>query len=179
MAEGHCLVATALGPIGLAWSAAGLVRVRLPERDPEASARRLARLRPLAAPPAAVAVVAERLAAWAQGAAPDFGEAQLDTGGLDDFEARVYARLRRVPWGATTTYGALAAAAGAPGAAREVGRAMARNPWPVVVPCHRVLAAEGRLGGFSGYGGALTKARLLALEGVAVGGTPALPGLFG
>ncbi len=107
-------------------------------------------------------------------------EASLEDVRLDDsfvtgFNASVYRALRRVPRGATVTYGDLARQAGKPGAARAVGVAMGRNPWPVIVPCHRVLASGGKLGGFSAPGGTVTKERLLALEGVEVG-HPKLPG---
>jgi methylated-DNA-[protein]-cysteine S-methyltransferase len=94
-------------------------------------------------------------------------------------DAAIYAVLRTVPFGRTTTYGELAEQAGHPGAARAVGVAMARNPWPIVVPCHRVLAKHGMLGGFSAPGGVLTKRRLLELEGAKVDSAmPTLPGLF-
>ena len=87
---------------------------------------------------------------------------------------------RRVGWGETTTYGALARLAGFPDAARAVGQAMGRNPLPIIIPCHRVLAAGRRAGGFSSFGGADTKRRLLALEGVLLGDdAPLLPGLLG
>jgi methylated-DNA-[protein]-cysteine S-methyltransferase len=95
---------------------------------------------------------------------------RVDYGRLGEFEVRVCEALRRVGPGETTTYGALAAAVGDPGAAQAVGRAMSRNPVPIVVPCHRVLAAGGRIGGFSAYGGTITKARLLDLEGAVAGG---------
>ncbi len=107
-------------------------------------------------------------------------EAPLDALRLDDsfvtsFNASVYRALRRVPRGTTVTYGDLARQAGQPGAARAVGVAMGRNPWPIIVPCHRVLASGGMMGGFSAPGGTATKERLLALEGVEVG-DPKLPG---
>lgn len=170
---------TALGRCAVAWTERGLRRVMLPERSTGALERRLAQAgaRP-ASPPETIAATVAALAAYAGGAAIDFGEVPLDESGIGDFERQIYAALRAVPRGTTTTYGALAAAAGAPGLAREVGVAMGRNPWPVVTPCHRVLAAQGRLGGFSAPGGAETKRRLLALEGVYPDGSPDLPGLF-
>lgn len=171
---------TALGRCAVAWTGRGLRRVMLPERSDGALERRLARAgaRPAAPPPEIAATVAA-LAAYAGGEAVDFDATPLDESGIADFERKVYAALRAVPRGTTTTYGALAAAVGAPGLAREIGVAMGRNPWPVVTPCHRVLAAQGRLGGFSAPGGAETKRRLLALEGVYPDGSPDLPGLFG
>ncbi|WP_290737044.1 methylated-DNA--[protein]-cysteine S-methyltransferase [Amaricoccus sp.] len=170
---------TALGRCAVAWSGHGLRRVLLPDRE-GAVRRRLERMGAGPAPPPPdVAAAIAAIVAHVAGAPAEFGGVLLDEAGVEPFERRVYAALRRVPRGVTTTYGALAEAVGAPGAAREVGVAMGRNPWPIVVPCHRVLAAEGRLGGFSAPGGAETKRRLLALEGVHPGGTPDLPGLFG
>jgi methylated-DNA-[protein]-cysteine S-methyltransferase len=171
---------TALGTFALVWSARGLVRVLLPERDAATLRARLARLHARPADgPAALAPLVTGLQAHAEGVETDYAGVVLDARGVGAFEMRVYTALRGVGWGATTTYGRLAALAGSPGAAREVGAALARNPWPVVAPCHRVLAAQGALGGFSAPGGTETKRRLLALEGVFAAGTPDLPGLFG
>jgi methylated-DNA-[protein]-cysteine S-methyltransferase len=86
--------------------------------------------------------------------------------GCTDFHKRIYAALLNVGWGKTTTYGALAAEVGTPDAARAIGQAMGRNPLPIIIPCHRVLASGGRIGGFSSPGGTTTKERLLVLEGV-------------
>ena len=95
------------------------------------------------------------------------------------FERQVYAAARCIPWGQTVSYGELARRTGAPDAARAVGHALSRNPVPIIVPCHRVLAKGHRIGGFSAYGGAIAKERLLALEGVHVdAGTPLLPGFI-
>ncbi len=97
----------------------------------------------------------------------DLSRTPLDLRDQDPFFAQIYDALRQVPWGRTTTYGALAAAVGAPReSARDVGVAMAKNPMPLLIPCHRVLAAGGKLGGFSAPGGSQTKARMLRLEGV-------------
>jgi methylated-DNA-[protein]-cysteine S-methyltransferase len=114
------------------------------------------------------------------GAAVDFTGAAVDLSAVDPFRLELYEALRTVKYGQTVTYGDLAQHVGltGPEAAREVGAAMGRNPVPVVIPCHRVLAAGGKLGGFSAYGGTVTKQRLLALEGVHFdGGAPRLPGL--
>lgn len=177
----YMLFETALGVCGIAWSAAGLLRVQLPDRDAAATAARLAgsARRAGGAVPAHANDVAERLALYAAGENADFSVVPLDFSGIASFEEAVYHALRRVGRGETVTYGALAALAGSPGAAQAVGTAMARNPWPVVVPCHRVLAAGNRPGGFSAPGGLVTKAKLLAMEGVYLdGGEPMLPGLF-
>jgi len=90
----------------------------------------------------------------------------LDLTGLTDFQQAVLRACRAIDYGTTTTYGALAAAVGRPGAARAVGAVMARNPIPLIIPCHRVLGADGRLGGFSAEGGVDVKRRMLRLEGL-------------
>ena len=95
----------------------------------------------------------------------------LDLTGQDDFYREIYAAARRISYGETTTYGTLAKAIGRTDweAAREVGQAMAKNPVALIIPCHRVLAAGGKIGGFSAPGGAETKAKMLELEGVHIG----------
>jgi methylated-DNA-[protein]-cysteine S-methyltransferase len=114
--------------------------------------------------------VAEAIAAvkrYFEGEQMDFSGVRLDLGGQDPFFERIYQAARRVEWGHTTTYGALAKELGAgPEAARDVGVAMARNPVALIIPCHRVLAAGGKVGGFSAPGGSAAKKRMLALEGV-------------
>lgn len=114
------------------------------------------------------------------GTREDFSDIAVDLAGIGPFHAKVYAALRTVGWGEVTSYGALARAVGEPDAARAIGQAMGQNPVPVVIPCHRVLAAGGKVGGFSAPGGAATKRRLLALEGVRLGpdpeAAPRLPG---
>lgn len=119
-------------------------------------------------PPAWIAAVADRFANHLTGRFDDFEDVALDMSGVSAVKARIYARLRSVHAGHTTTYGALAAAIGKPGAAQLVGQAMATNPFLVLVPCHRVVATNGQLGGFSAPGGVVTKNRLLAIEGVVV-----------
>jgi methylated-DNA-[protein]-cysteine S-methyltransferase len=130
-------------------------------------------------------VAAQLLADYLGGTPVDFSTLVLDSGGLSPADQAIYCTLRRVPAGETLTYGELARRAGlGAGAARAVGVAMAKNPWPVVVPCHRVMAADGTLHGFSAPGGLATKQRLLRLEGVALdggrlaGASPLLPGLL-
>jgi methylated-DNA-[protein]-cysteine S-methyltransferase len=163
---------TALGACGLAWGPGGLVGVLLPERDSGRTRARLAQRYPDLAegdPPAA----AERIAAFLGGARDDLRDLALDTGRLGPFDASVYEEARAIPPGETITYGALAARLGDPGQARAVGQALGRNPWPIVVPCHRITAADGRMGGFSAPGGRATKLRLLEIEGaLAVDGLP-------
>lgn len=163
--------ATDAGFCGIAWTEGGAVaRFSLPTRSAASAEGALARRSgdtPAGTAPTEVAAVIAAVRAYFAGAPTDFGDAPLDPGPQEPFAARVYAHVRRIPWGATTTYGAVAAALGAgPEAARDVGRAMARNPLPLLVPCHRVLAAGGRPGGFSAPGGTDAKLRMLALEGL-------------
>ncbi len=106
-----------------------------------------------------------RLKAYAAGEPVEFDDVQIELGNLSRFRRRVLRQCRRIPYGQTLTYGQLAAKAGSPGAARAVGNCMAANRFPLVVPCHRVVAAGGRLGAFSAPGGTRTKRRLLMLEG--------------
>ena len=179
----HHVFDTAIGPCGVAWSARGLVGVQLPEQDRAATERRLAAKvgsAGAAEPPAAVQALIADIRRYCAGERIDFSAVPVDLAGVDDFRLKLYAALRAIGFGRTTTYGALAKEIGLadPEAAREVGTAMGRNPVPIVIPCHRVLAAGGKLGGFSAHGGAATKEKLLAIEGVRFdGGAPRLPGL--
>jgi methylated-DNA-[protein]-cysteine S-methyltransferase len=120
-------------------------------------------------PPAGVAAVIGAAKRYFAGEEKDFASVRVDLAGQDAFFAQIYEALRRVGWGRTTTYGALAKEVGAGRErARDVGEAMAKNPMPLIIPCHRVLAAGGKIGGFSAPGGSKTKARMLELEGVRV-----------
>ena len=164
---------TAMGFCALAWSEAGVARFQLPVKSAEA-ADRLIRRRAFGAepavPPDEVAAVVAAAKRYFDGEETDFSHVRLDLAAEDPFFAQIYAALRRVGWGRTTTYGALAKEVGAGReAARDVGEAMARNPAPLIIPCHRVLAAGGKIGGFSAPGGSKTKMRMLELEGVRVG----------
>jgi methylated-DNA-[protein]-cysteine S-methyltransferase len=178
----YYLFDTAMGPVGVAWSEQGLTRLQLPERDRAATERRLCGRSARAAPGEPPAPIRRAIAAvesYVEGERVDFAPIALDLRGVSDFHRQIYAAARRIGWGETTTYGALARLAGCPDAARAVGQAMGRNPVPIIVPCHRILAAGRRVGGFSAFGGAGTKQRLLALEGVRLGGdAPLLPGLL-
>jgi methylated-DNA-[protein]-cysteine S-methyltransferase len=107
-----------------------------------------------------------RLQAYARGLPADFRDVRIDPGRLSAFQQRVVRGCRQIPHGKTLSYGQLAAEAGSPGAARAVGNCLAANRIPLVIPCHRVLRADGRPGAFSAPGGTRTKKRLLALEGV-------------
>lgn len=162
------LFETAIGTCGIAWTERGVVGVQLPEQDPSATRARLRRRYPAAredAPTADVAMTIDRIGALLRGTRVDLSTVGLDMDGVSPFERAVYRTARDIPAGATLTYGEIAKHIGQPGASREVGVALARNPFPIVVPCHRVVGANGKLGGFSGAGGAETKLRLLAIEG--------------
>ena len=178
----HHIFDTAIGPCGVAWNARGLTGVQLPEKDRDATERRLAAKAAsagAAAPPPSVATVVADIQRYLAGEPVDFSAVAVDLDSLDPFRQKLYATMRSLAWGETTTYGELAKKLGSTDweGARDVGEAMGRNPVPVVIPCHRVLAAGGKLGGFSAHGGAKTKAKLLALEGVHLDGGPRLPGL--
>jgi methylated-DNA-[protein]-cysteine S-methyltransferase len=179
----HCIFDTPIGPCGVAWNPHGLVAVQLPEGTAAATEQRLAtgaQSEGAAAAPPAVEALMDDIKRYLAGERVDFSRAAVDLSRLDPFRQKLYGAMRALGWGTTTTYGALARTVGLEGweGARDVGEAMGRNPVPIVIPCHRVLAAGGKLGGFSARGGAKTKAKLLALEGVQVEkSTPRLPGL--
>ena len=122
-----------------------------------------------ASPPAQVQAVIDDARRYFAGERVGFTDVPVDLGTPEPFYDRVYAAVRALGWGETATYGAIAGMLGAgPEYARDVGQAMAANPVPLIVPCHRVTAANGRIGGFSAPGGSLSKARMLEIEGVAV-----------
>jgi methylated-DNA-[protein]-cysteine S-methyltransferase len=169
---------TPIGRCAIVWGGRGVVGVQLPEaREPDTRAR-LARRFPGAregGPPPAVRGAQSGIAALLRGEPSDLAAVPLDMERVPSFHGRVYQAARDIPAGATSSYGELAARLGAPGAARAVGQALGKNPFPIVVPCHRVLAASGMLGGYSGAGGVATKLRLLALEREAAAGAQAAP----
>jgi methylated-DNA-[protein]-cysteine S-methyltransferase len=173
----YVIFSTSAGFCGLAWSTQGILRFTLPVRDSAAADRLLLRKRPdaqPAEPPPQIAAVIAAVQRYFAGEPEDFSALALDLDDQDAFFSAVYAALRRVGWGHTTTYGDLAKAIGSgPEAARDVGQAMAKNPIPLLIPCHRVLAAGNRIGGFSAPGGSTTKLRMLELEGVQPAAAPA------
>lgn len=170
---------TALGEFGIGWTEAGVARLQLPGLDRAGLLERINRgdARP-GEPTRAVAAVIDRIEDYAEGEAVDFSTVKLDLGGVPDFNRRAYDLLLRIGWGETTTYGALARELGDVTLSRAVGAAMGANPIPLIIPCHRVLASDGKPGGFSAPGGAESKLRMLELEGVSVG-TPAGQMTFG
>jgi len=181
--SGNCkhysLFDTAIGPCGIAWSERGLTRLRLPETDRSVTERRL-RVRDAKASdamPAQISQLITDIQGYMSGRSVDFTAVAVDLTYVEPFQRKVYGAARSILWGQTVSYGELARQIGSPGAARAVGHALSRNPVPVIIPCHRILAKGHRIGGFSAPGGTFTKERLLALEGVRVdAGTPLLPG---
>jgi methylated-DNA-[protein]-cysteine S-methyltransferase len=175
--ERYLIFDTAAGVCGIAWNGAGITRFQLPARSAEATERNLLRRLPGAEPGPPPPQVLDAVAAvrkYFLGAKIDFSGLELDLEGQDEFFRQIYAAARRVAWGQTTTYGTLAKELGVgPEAARDVGQAMAKNPIPLIIPCHRVLAAGGKVGGFSAPGGTAAKIRMLEIEGVHVGPPPA------
>lgn len=169
-ASGYTLFDTAIGRCGVAWGERGLIAVGLPEGQDAETRERLTRhareARELSPPPHVQATV-DGIVALTNGAAVGFADVELELDRTPAFHRAVYEVARTIPVGATLTYGDITRRLNAdPGAARAVGQALGRNPWPIVVPCHRVVAAGGRLGGFSARGGTDTKLRLLAIERV-------------
>ena len=177
MTIGFTLFDTAIGRCGIAWREKGLVGVQLPEANERQTRARIQRRFPGATdaqPSSDVKRAIDGITALLRGDAPDLSAVALNMDGIPAFPRRVYAIARGIPPGATLSYGEIAARLGDPSAAREVGQALGRNPFPLVVPCHRVLAAGGRTGGFSAPGGVATKLRLLAIEGARANGIPTL-----
>jgi methylated-DNA-[protein]-cysteine S-methyltransferase len=168
---GYTLFDTPIGRCAVAWSAVGIMALQLPERHEAATVARLRRRNPgleRREPPAPVRRAIKAIQRMLDGAGTELSDIVLDLGGLSPFQRRVYQAARAIPAGRTVSYGALAAQLGKPGAARAIGRAMGSNPVPIIVPCHRVLAAGGKAGGFSAHGGVATKFALLRAEGAAV-----------
>jgi methylated-DNA-[protein]-cysteine S-methyltransferase len=165
---GYTLFDTAVGRCGVAWGPEGIVSLQLPEGREAATRTRLLARHPEAVeatPPDDVRRGIDDIAALLRGESRDLAGLRLDMRGLPDFHRRVFEVARSIRPGATSTYGEIATRLGSRGLSRAVGQALGRNPFPLVVPCHRVLAAGGRVGGFSAAGGITTKLRLLAIEG--------------
>lgn len=168
-AERHCAVFdTALGPFGIGWRDEAVTLVLLPLLDREATIAELQwQSGGEVAPPPWPAFVTHAVSAMQtllEGEPADLQHVPLDWAGIGQFERKVYEAAQRLAAGQTCTYDELARAMGQPGAARAVDVALARNPWPLIVPCHRVVAGGGRLGGHSAAGGVATKKKLLAIE---------------
>ena len=168
---------TSIGVCGVAWSGRGVIAVRFPEADRRACIAGLVRRHPGAVeaePPMRVRSAIDGMTALLRGEPADLAAVELDLADLPNFNRRVYDVTRAIGPGETLTYGDVAKRLGDRGAARAVGRALGKNPVPILVPCHRVLAAAGRSGGFSAPGGVATKLRILSIERARIGA----PGLF-
>jgi len=158
--QGFAIFDTAIGRCAIAWGDGGVIAVKLPERSDAAMRARMARQHPEAretAPPQEIEAVIADIRRLLDGHKQDLSRIDLDMSAVADFEQRVYVETRSIPPGETLTYGV--------GLSRAVGQALGRNPFAIVVPCHRVLAAGGKSGGFSAVGGVETKRRLLEIEG--------------
>ena len=185
VAHAFLLFDTAIGRCGIAWGEHGVTGLQLPEGREAATRARLLERFPGASevpPPPAIQSTLENIVALLRGDASDLSRTALDMARVPPFHRRVYRVAREIPPGSTLCYGELASRLGAPRSARAVGQALGRNPFLIVVPCHRVLAAGGKVGGFSGNGGIATKLRLLAIEGARASEGPSLfdhDGAFG
>lgn len=171
--EGFALFETAIGACGIAWADRGLRGLQLPEAGVQGTRARMKARFPAfeeTKPPRPVALAIAAVKALLLGKKVAFDRIALDMDGLPPFRCRVYEAARKVGAGCTVTYGEIALQIGSPGAARAVGQALGRNPFPVVVPCHRVIAAGGRAGGFTAEGGVATKMRMLEIEGAVTPG---------
>jgi len=183
--HGFTLFDTSIGRCGIAWGERGIVGVQLPEsREPETRARLLRHYPGAveASPPPEVQCVVDAIVALMAGEAADLSAVVLDMHRVPPFHRRVYEVARTIAPGATLSYGEIAKQMGAGGSARSVGQALGRNPFAIVVPCHRVLAASGKIGGFSANGGIATKLRMLSIETAQASGQGALfegDGAFG
>ena len=168
---------TAIGACGIAWSPDGIAGVSLPEEKEKDWRRRFVSRYPQAqeaVPPVFVEQAISRIQALFKGEPDDLADIALDEAGLSEFNRSVYELARRIAPGATRTYGDIAKELGGLHLAREVGQALGRNPFPIIVPCHRVLAANGKTGGFSAPGGVATKFRMLAIERAKTDNAPSL-----
>lgn len=165
---GYALFETPIGLCAIVWGARGIVGTQLPEPGRGAAVRRLQRRFPDAhsgRPTPEIAAAIKRIEAVLGGVKDDFADLALDWRTVSTFDRAVYREAQAIPSGEIVTYGTLAARLGDSGRAQAVGQALGRNPWPIVVPCHRITAADGRMGGFSAPGGTATKLKLLDIEG--------------
>ncbi len=170
-ATGFAIFGTAIGHCAVAWGDHGIVSMQLPEITEAATRARIRRRHPVAVespPPPSVQAVVDGVVALMGGEDVNLSRAELDMDGVPEFDRRVYELALQIPRGQTMTYGEIANRLNEPGSARAVGQALGANPFAPVVPCHRVLAAGAKLGGFSAQGGLATKLRILAIEGAHV-----------
>ncbi|MEL7215200.1 MAG: methylated-DNA--[protein]-cysteine S-methyltransferase [Pseudomonadota bacterium] len=173
---GFSLFPTAIGTCGIAWRRDMVIATRLPDAEPETTRRRLADQTKgeEAAPPQIIRHAITAITALLEGERPDLNAIICDQGETDPFAVEVYALTRQLGIGETTTYGAIARQIGDVALSRRVGQTLGRNRLPIIVPCHRVMGADGKLTGFSASGGVDTKLRMLAIEGATLGKGPGL-----
>ena len=170
---------TAIGRCGVAWNARGIIAVQLPQQSVSQTRKRIMQRYgeiDEAPPPNDVQRAIDAISELLTGDARDLTDVALDLEGVPDFNRSVYDIARTIPPGKTLTYGDIAKKLGGLDLSRDVGQALGRNPCPIVVPCHRVLAAGDKPGGFSANGGVVTKLKLLEIEGAVVNYTPSLFG---
>ena len=167
---------TAIGGCGIAWRDEIIVATTLPERSPEVTVARLESITGghEGEPPPAIRQVVRSIVALLDGERVDLNDARCDFSQVTTFDARVYEAARAVPAGETSTYGDIARELGDPQLAQSVGGALGRNPFPIIVPCHRIIGANGKLTGFSAHGGVKTKLEMLMIEGARFGDQPGL-----
>jgi methylated-DNA-[protein]-cysteine S-methyltransferase len=172
-ALGFALFDTAIGPCSIVWNARGVVRTRLPDGGERAARDRIGKRYPTAhetSPPTEIKRAIDDMVALLGGKPRDLNGVMLDITDVPDFNRKVYEIARTIPAGSTLTYGEIAERLGDRTLAREVGQALGENPFPIIVPCHRVMAAGGKTGGFSAPGGVGTKMRMLTIERAQLGG---------
>ena len=178
MTDQHfALFDTKIGLCAIAWGPRGINGVQLPMGGEQKIRARIAQRHGAASedqPPAAVREAIDRIVKLLAGEPDDLTDIPLDLDGVPDFNRGVYAIARSIPPGQTMTYGDIAKRLGGVQLSRDVGQALGQNPCPIVVPCHRVLAAGNKPGGFSANGGVVTKLKMLAIEGAVVNHTPSL-----
>ena len=178
MANQHFhLFETTIGPCAVVWEGERFIGAQLPERDEAAARKRLERRFPEADETEAEGFVAEAVAgirALFDGEKRDLSHLPVALESVSDFNRKVYEVALAIPHGETLTYGEVAQRIGDPGAARAVGVALGQNPWPIIVPCHRILAAGGKTGGFSAEGGVEIKLRILTIEKARTSAEPSL-----
>jgi methylated-DNA-[protein]-cysteine S-methyltransferase len=168
----YTLFQTDIGACAIAWGEHGVVSIELPSSDESRTRLRVLQRWPSAVegePPKNVSHWIAQMVALLRGESTDLHEVNLDLSDVPQFHRQVYELARAIPPGSTRTYGDIATELGDPLLARAVGQALGQNPFPIVIPCHRVTAAHGSIGGFSAPGGSRTKLRMLAIEGVEVG----------
>src|SRR6202048_5275812 len=166
--RGYTIFDTGIGRCGVAWGYSGVIGVQLPEAREIETRKRLFQLYPDARElraPMNVEIAIEAITALLRGQPADFSDVTLDMTGIHVFNRRVYELTRAIPRGETRTYGDVAARLGAPGAVNSVARAISKNPFMIIVPCHRVLEAGGYADKISPHGGTISKRRLLSIEG--------------